>query len=202
MIAAIDGELSIIEPGRLIAPSGRGAEAGYDAADALADWPDTVALRTAAAGLAAPFDPGPAYLSFRPYTMDAGGLAIEKETGKREGKTIVSVRIAASFEVLGACRDSHGAGWGKMLRWRDDDQRQHVRQVTDAELHGEPGALCARLSACGSTANTNAPSQAIFRASARRNASLLFREPAGMRSAGGPFSSFPPRRSGRAPASA
>lgn len=149
MLAAIDGELSIIEPGRLIAPSGRGAEAGYDAADALADWPDTVALRTAAAGLAAPFDPGPAYLSFRPYTMDAGGLAIEKETGKREGKTIVSVRIAASFEVLGACRDSHGAGWGKMLRWRDDDQRQHVRQVTDAELHGEPGALCASLASLG-----------------------------------------------------
>ena len=59
ILAAHDGAVSIIEAGRLIAPNGRGAEAGYDAADALADWPDTAALRKAAEGLAKPFDPGP-----------------------------------------------------------------------------------------------------------------------------------------------
>jgi putative DNA primase/helicase len=149
ILAALDCQVSIIEPGRWIAPSGGVAEAGYDAADALADWPDVTALRRAAAGLAAPFDPGPAYLSFPPYTMDARGLTVEKEVGKGEEKQKESHWIAAPFEVLGACRDPHGAGWGKLLRWRDADGREHNRHVADADLHGEPATLCGRLADLG-----------------------------------------------------
>jgi putative DNA primase/helicase len=107
------------------------------------------ALRKAAAGLAAPFDPGPAFLSFPPYTMTARGLTVEKEVGKGEAMRTVAHWIAAPFEVLGACRDPQGAGWGKVLQWRDDDRRRHVRHVADAELHGEPAALCGGLAGLG-----------------------------------------------------
>ena len=55
------------------------------------------------------------------------------------------VWIAAPFEVLGEGRDPSGANWGKLLRWRDDDGREHVRHVPDRALHGEPAALCAGL---------------------------------------------------------
>ncbi len=69
--------------------------------------------------------------------MDARGLAITKKTETH--------RIAAPFELLGACRDPQGGGWGNVLQWRDDDGRAHIRHVADADLHGEPAALCAGL---------------------------------------------------------
>jgi len=76
----------IIEADALAAidPNGgaRDAANGYDAADALADWPDLEALRKAAASLAKPFDPGPAYVSLPPSAMDAGGLVIVIERGR------------------------------------------------------------------------------------------------------------------------
>ena len=141
--------MSIIDAAVLatIDPKGgkRNPMEGYDVADALADWPDAKVLRKAAASLAKAFDPGPAYVSFGPYTMDAGGLAVEKEVGRGEAKRTETARIAAPFEVLGACRDPHGGGWGKSLRWHDEDGRAHVRHVADRDLHGEPAALCAGL---------------------------------------------------------
>jgi hypothetical protein len=51
--------------------------------------------------------------------------------------------------VLGACRDPQGHGWGKMLRWRDADGREHVCQVADHDLHGDPAMLCAKLAEVG-----------------------------------------------------
>jgi len=36
--------------------------------------------------LAKAFDPGPAFVSFHPYTMDANGLAVEIERGRGETK--------------------------------------------------------------------------------------------------------------------
>ena len=81
--------------------------------------------------------------------MDASGLAIEIERGRGDAKRLETVRISAPFEVLGECRDPHGPAWGKVLRWRDDDGRQHVRHVADATLHGEPAALCASLADLG-----------------------------------------------------
>ena len=77
--------------------------------------------------------------------MDATGLAIEIDRKQGETKRTETLWIAAPFEVLGASRDPHGGDWGKVLRWRDDDGRVHVRHVADADLHGEPAALCASL---------------------------------------------------------
>jgi uncharacterized protein (DUF927 family) len=145
ILAALDCEVSMIDAAPLAAQGNASEPQGYDAADAFADWPDVTALRKAAAGLAKPFDPGPAYVSFGPYMMDGGGLSVEIEHGRGEAKRTETVRIAAPFEVLGACRDPQGTGWGKVLQWRDDDGRQHVRHVADAELHGDPAALCAGL---------------------------------------------------------
>jgi putative DNA primase/helicase len=77
--------------------------------------------------------------------MDASGLAIEKTCSKGVTKQTEIHWIAAPFEVLGACRDPQGSAWGKMLRWRDPDGRAHIQHVANADLHGEPAALCAGL---------------------------------------------------------
>ena len=144
ILAELGCEVSIIDAAKLAAEYAREPE-GWDAADALADSSDAAALRKAAVGLAKPLDAGPAYVSFPPYTMDASGLAIEREVGKDANRRTETVWIAAAFEVLGKCRDPRGEGWGKLLQWRDDDQRRHVRPVADADLHGEPAKLCASL---------------------------------------------------------
>jgi uncharacterized protein (DUF927 family) len=160
VLTALDCDVSILDPDALFAqvnacaPKAQSSATireatGYDAADALADWPDVAGLRDAVAALATPFDPGPKYLSFGAYTMNAQGLTVHIEKGRGDNKTVDLVRISAPFEVLGACRDPHGAGWGKVLRWRDADGRQHMRNVTDAEMHGEPAALCGSLANLG-----------------------------------------------------
>lgn len=110
------------------------ASAGSPRASELAGECEEAALRL-----------GPAYVSFGPYTMDASGLAVENEVGRGKARWTETVWISAPFEVLGQCRDPHGRAWGKMLRWRDADGREHVRHVADAALYGDPGALCASL---------------------------------------------------------
>ena len=57
-------------------PTGEAREApkGWDAADAVAEWKDHKALRAAINRLAKPYDPGPAYISYGPYTMTQDGL--------------------------------------------------------------------------------------------------------------------------------
>jgi putative DNA primase/helicase len=122
---------------------------GWDAADAFSDWSDPDALRETTAKLAEPFDPGPNYVSFGPYKINTGGLTVKKEVGRGNSRRTETVRVSAPFEVLGACRDPHGQAWGKMLRWRDADGRQHVRQVADYDLHGDPAVLCAKLADVG-----------------------------------------------------
>jgi hypothetical protein len=141
-------DASIIDADALarIDPNGGAREPtkeGWDAADAVAERTDIEALRKAAIGLAKSFDPGPAYLSFPPYTMDADGLTIEKKVGR--AKQAQTLWVSAPFEVVGECRDPHGRSWGKTLRWRDADTREHMRYVADAALQGDPGALCAGL---------------------------------------------------------
>jgi putative DNA primase/helicase len=149
ILAELDCDLLTIDAAALAAqPNAREPE-GWDAANALVDWPDLAALRKAAAGASKPFDPGPAYLCFPPYTMDVGGLRMEKTRGKRDTEQTERLWIAAPFEVLGECRDPQGGDWGKVLRWRDDDRRTHMRHVADADLHGEPAALCASLAGHG-----------------------------------------------------
>jgi putative DNA primase/helicase len=117
----------------------------YDAADALADWRDAAKLRKIVEDLAEPFVPGPAFVSVPPYTMNARGLWKEVERGRGDDKSPDDVWVSAPFEVLGLCRDPRGAGWGKYLRWRDGDGREHMRLVGDARLHGEPGEICSSL---------------------------------------------------------
>jgi uncharacterized protein (DUF927 family) len=160
ILARLDCEVSVIDPAALyeqvcarvaateLAEVEKRA-AGYDAADAFADWPDTLALRKLAVGLAIPFNTERAYLSFPPYKMNARGLHINVEQGRGQAKHIETLWIAAPFEVLGACRDRHGAGWGKVLRWRDGDGRQHAQHVADADMQGEPAKLCAGLAHVG-----------------------------------------------------
>ncbi|UZF92073.1 DUF927 domain-containing protein [Bosea sp. NBC_00550] len=123
----------------------RGPAQGWDAADALAEWSDLVALLKAANGAAKAFDSGPSYVSYDNYTMTAGGLTAQVEKRRGNTKRVVDVRLSAPFEILGACRDPHGRCWGKILRWPDADGRVHVRHVTDAVLQGNPASLCAAL---------------------------------------------------------
>jgi putative DNA primase/helicase len=148
-LAELDCEVSILDAAALAAidPAGgeREPEGEYDAARALADWKDTAMLRKIVEDLAKSFDPGPIFVSIWPYSMDANGLTIDVERGRGADKCTETLRIAAAFEVLGATRDPHGAGWGKLLRWSDGDGRKHMRHVADKELHSDPGALCASL---------------------------------------------------------
>ena len=149
ILAALDCSVAIIDAKALAAvdPAGGAREPRdkWDAADAMAEWPDLAALRKTAAGLRKTFDPGPAFVSYGAYEMEPDGLRVEVEKGRGESKTKASEWVAAPFEILGACRDPHGRGWGKYLRWRDGDGRGHVQHVTDAALQGDPAPLCASL---------------------------------------------------------
>ena len=122
---------------------------GWDTADAVDDWQDLAALAKAAHGLAKPYQAGPAFISCGAFTMGSEGLAIETTKGKGDNAETVEEWICAPFEVVGATRDPNGRDWGKWLRWRDGDGREHVRHVGEAALQGEPGALAALLASDG-----------------------------------------------------
>jgi putative DNA primase/helicase len=135
----------------------------WDAADAAAEWSDFGALRKTAHNLAKPFDPGPAFVSYGPFQMSADGLTVEVEKGRGETKAKENIWIAASFEIVGFCRDPHGREWGKFLRWRDPDGRTHNRHVTDSALQAILLRYARRWppTACESIAHGNATSRAI-----------------------------------------
>src|SRR5438067_9447773 len=80
------------------------------------------------------------------FTMDpTSGLTVEIiKPGKTERKW-----IAAPFEILGRARDPNSESWARLLRWSDDDDRLHEHTVSDADLHNDVGALCARLASLG-----------------------------------------------------
>jgi len=149
ILAALDCSVSIVDAKALAAidPAGGAREPRdkWDAADARAEWPDLAAPRETAVGLRKAFDLGPAFVSYGPYDMTANGLHVEVEKGRADNRMKASEWVAASFEILGACRDPHGRAWGKYLRWRDGDGRAHVQHVTDAALQGDPAPVCASL---------------------------------------------------------
>jgi hypothetical protein len=153
ILTALDCSVAIIDAKALAAidPAGGAREPRdkWDAADAMAEWPDLAALRKTAAGLCKAFHPRPAFVSYGTHEMGPDGLHVEVEKGRGEAKTKASEWVAAPFEILGACRDPHGRGWGKYLRWRDGDARAHVQHVTDAALQGDPSTLCASLASNG-----------------------------------------------------
>ena len=75
--------------------------------------------------------------------MSAKGLTQKKQKLKGDDCGAEIVNISGPFEILGACRDPLGHSWGKWLRWRDPDGRQHLRHVSDAALQGDAASLCA-----------------------------------------------------------
>jgi Domain of unknown function (DUF927)/Bifunctional DNA primase/polymerase, N-terminal/Primase C terminal 2 (PriCT-2) len=90
------------------------------------------------------------HVSHGPFTMDVDdGLTKQVMTGRGQNSVIETVRVSAPFEILGQCRDPHGRAWGKQIQFRDADGRVHMHHVSDAALHGEPGALCAELAGAG-----------------------------------------------------
>lgn len=94
------------------------------------------------------------FVSFGPFTMDAAdGLTKEVKSGRSQNATVEAVWVSAPIEVLGKSRAPGGKAWGKQLRFEDGDGRPHLMQILDAELHGEPSALCAKLADNGLTIN-------------------------------------------------
>lgn len=94
-------------------------------------------------------DAAPNYTSFGRFHMSSDGLTAEVTKGQGEDATTARTWISAAFEIVGRARDPHGQGWGRRLRWRDEDGRSHDYVVADAALHGEPGAVAAELAARG-----------------------------------------------------
>jgi putative DNA primase/helicase len=88
------------------------------------------------------------FLSFGSYTMNEKGLTVEVPSRKKgEGARILW--ISAPFEILGRIRDPNGQEWARLLRWRDDDGREHTQPISDADLHGDPKTLCALVASRG-----------------------------------------------------
>ena len=110
-------DVSLIDAEALasMAPDGgqREPEKGWDAANAVEEWQDIAALRKAAHGLAKPYEPGPQFVSWGSFKMDSSGLTTEVAKGRGENATTETIWIASAFEVIGACRDPYGRGWGK-----------------------------------------------------------------------------------------
>ena len=86
-------EVSIIDAVALasMAPDGgqREPEKGWDAADAVAEWRDMAALRKAAHGLAKPYEPGPQFVSWGQFKMDAKrshNRSNERQGRQRDGR--------------------------------------------------------------------------------------------------------------------
>ncbi len=140
-----------------LAPDGGHREPvkGWDAADAAEEWENLGALRKAAHGQAQPFERGPEFVCWGDFTMSADGLTTEVTKGKGDSAMAETIWISSAFEVIGACRDPHGRGWGKWLRWRDADGRVHTRHVADSALQGDPSALCGGLADEGLSINRN-----------------------------------------------
>ena len=95
----------------------------------------------------------PRYVSFACYQMGTKGLfkidGDDEQTDTEGGENAKSLFISGPFEVLGRARNPNGEGWGRVLRWSDDDKRPHTAIILDADLHGEPSALCANLASRG-----------------------------------------------------
>ncbi len=157
IVSGLGCDVSIIDAMALasLEPGGDQREPvkGWDAADAVTEWPDTIALGKIAHSLAKPFEKAPEFVSWGDFNMSADGLTTKVTKGKSDDATTEAVWISSSFEVIGACRDPRGCAWGKWLRWKDHDSRTHTRHVTDAALQGDPASLCAMLADEGLTIN-------------------------------------------------
>lgn len=157
ILAALGCAVSIVDAVAFasMAPDGskRDPVEGWGAADAVDECADLAALRKAAVRLAKPFEAGPSYVSWDAFMMDAGGLTMEVTKGRGGKSETVDEWVCSAFEVLGATRDPHGRDWGKWLRWRDGDGREHLRHVSESALQGDPASLAASLAGDGLRVN-------------------------------------------------
>jgi putative DNA primase/helicase len=122
---------------------------GWDVADALAEGWEPHALRKEAFDNATQLEKRPRYISFENFTMQDDGLFAEFPRGNGKNRTLESIWIASPFEILGRVRHPNGEGWARWVRWRDDDGRAHTQSISDSDLHGDVGALCANLASRG-----------------------------------------------------
>jgi uncharacterized protein (DUF927 family) len=153
ILEAQGGEVSVIDARKLAAvgPEGneREPEVGWDAANALTDWANSAALRSAIVACTNPQIPKPAFVSYGRFTMSSAGLTAEKDASRGGNESSTFVWVASAFEILGASRDPEGMGWGKWIRWHDADDQIHHCHVSDAALQGDMAALCGKLADSG-----------------------------------------------------
>ena len=57
----------------------------------------------------------------------------------------VPIRLASRVDVVAKTRDGVGENWGRLLRWRDHEGRQHQWAMPMEALAAEQGAVRARL---------------------------------------------------------
>jgi putative DNA primase/helicase len=154
ILTALKCEISVIDTAALAAIDGAGrghdwSPDGWDAADAIAEWPSIEALRAEAFRLAMPSDLGPTYVSHGQFHMRSYGLWCEAPHRSKKGdddqRERLEMWLSGPFEILGRVRDNQGGEWARLLRWNDEDGREHVETVRDADLHGEASALAAQL---------------------------------------------------------
>jgi uncharacterized protein (DUF927 family) len=82
-------------------------------------------------------------LSFGEFEMTSKGLLAKKQDSNDK------IWICAPFEILGRGRNPDGQAWGRLLRWQDEDGREHTDFVSDAALHGDLTALASELAQRG-----------------------------------------------------
>jgi putative DNA primase/helicase len=145
----LECEVSVFNAGALASLSPEGGNCkvkeGWDAADALSEWTNLEALRTAAWACAKLLEPQPLYFSWGDFAMSDTGLWLITEKRTDDDADQQGVWICAPFEILGASRTPNGTGWGKWIRWRDADGRLHTRHLPDADLQRDLRAFCATL---------------------------------------------------------
>lgn len=121
---------------------------GWDVVDAIADGWSPASLRVAAFEAGQNYQPKPQYLSFGSFVMsEADGLILRKEGDEGEAPEIIS--ISGAFEIIGRGRDKSSQEWFRYLRWYDDDGREHLHQVKDADIHADARQLAAALASNG-----------------------------------------------------
>jgi putative DNA primase/helicase len=91
----------------------------------------------------------PCYVNCGQFTMSGEGLYFEQAQKKGSDDPIKSIFVSGPFEILGASRNPQGKEWGKWLRWKDADKREHTRHILDSLLQGDPAALCQSLASDG-----------------------------------------------------